>query len=387
MKICIINNLYKPYNRGGAETIAQLCAEGLESSGNEVFIITSKPILKKINFKKNNKIYYISSIFPYLNKTPFFLRVFWHILDTFDIGSYLKIKSLLKKEKPDVVITHNLKGIGFLIPRAIKSLRIKHIHTLHDIQLLHPSGLLMCGKEKKLTTFWARIYIKINKFLFKEVDKVISPSQWLLDEHTGYDFFQKAEKIVLPNPIQINKKKEIKQNKNNFKKIKLLYIGHLSKPKGVFFLLNAVKKISTQLELHLLGVNVEGKLINKIAKQSNNIFLYGFLERSGVYKMMVQSDLLIVPSLCYENSPTVIYEAAFLGLPVLASRIGGITELIHFLGGILFNPNSEKDFILKLKWAIKNPQSLSRIGIKSSDKIKEYSLENYINKLLALIKD
>ncbi|RLC36433.1 hypothetical protein DRH27_05245, partial [Candidatus Falkowbacteria bacterium] len=74
MKICLINNLYKPFNRGGAETIAQLCALGLESYGNEVFIITTRPRFKKINYKNNNKIYYINSIFFYLNKIPFFLR-------------------------------------------------------------------------------------------------------------------------------------------------------------------------------------------------------------------------------------------------------------------------------------------------------------------------
>ena len=147
MKICLINNLYKPYNRGGAERIVELIAAGLQGARHEVFLITTKPIGRKQKAEsRKQKVYYINALYYNLNKLPKILRLFWHLCDMFDIGSYFKVKAILKKEKPDVVMTHNLKGVGYLIPSVIKNLGIKHIHTLHDIQLLHPSGLMMHGK-------------------------------------------------------------------------------------------------------------------------------------------------------------------------------------------------------------------------------------------------
>ena len=83
-------------------------------------------------------------------------------------------------------------GIGFLTPLAISNLRIKHLHTLHDIQLLHPSGLMDYGKEEKLNSFFAKTYQFINRYLFKNCHLVISPSDWLLNEHLEKNFFNKT---------------------------------------------------------------------------------------------------------------------------------------------------------------------------------------------------
>ena len=100
---------------------------------------------------------------------------------------------------------------------------------------------------------------------------------------------------------------------------------------------------------------------------------------------MIEANCLIIPSICYENSPTVIYEAASQGLPIIASRIGGITELIQKLNGLLFKPNNEGDLMHQLSWAIKNPEKLSEIGLKSQQAVKTFSLEKYIKKLLEII--
>ena len=250
MKICLINNLYKPYNRGGAEQITELQADGLIKAGHEIFIITTKPLFTNYKLQITNyKLHYIPALYYNLNKIPKILRLFWHIIDIFDIGSYLKIKSILKKEKPDVVITHNLKGISYLIPRVIKSLKIKHIHVLHDLQLIHPSGLMIYGKEKKCKNVLAKAYANVCAYLFNSPDIIISPSKWLLKLHQGKKFFKRSERIVLLNPIPpLSPLLTRKEKKNNI--FRFLYAGQIEKHKGILFLIR-VLNISSVVHIGL----------------------------------------------------------------------------------------------------------------------------------------
>jgi len=116
-----------------------------------------------------------------------------------------------------------------------------------------------------------------------------------------------------------------------------------------------------------------------------NIEFKGRIPNEEVKRLMPAFDCLVVPSLCHENSPTVIYEAASLGLAVIASRIGGISELVRDLGGILFVPGSRTDLARKLIWASKNPLKLKEMSKKAKSRSERYSLPIYIGKLTRLL--
>ena len=392
MKICLINNLYKPYNRGGAEQIAELQAEGLAQAGHEVFIISTKPLFanRKPLFA-NRKSYYLPGLYYNLNKIPKILRLLWHLVDMFDIGNYLKTKSILKKEKPDIVITHNLKGLSYLIPRAIKCLKLKHIHVLHDIQLLHPSGLMLCGEEKRLDGFLAKIYISLCRYLFGSPTIIISPSKWLMKLHEEKNFFSQSRKIILPNPAPhpfdspLLDKKEVRGEIFRF-----LYVGQIEKHKGILFLIKSFSILCQNFgrcgfELVIAGKGSKLKKVEQLAKPNKYIKFLGWKQKEETGELMKSADCLIVPSLCYENSPTVIYEAAATGLPVMAARLGGTPELIHGLGGILFKVGNEGDLMHQMKWAMEHPELLRKIGEKSRRGIKRFSLKFYIKKLISIL--
>jgi len=385
MKICLINNLYKPYNRGGAENIVELIAQGLTKSGHDVFIISTKPIVSRSEIQdQKSKIYFIPSLFFDLNKLPKPLRLPWHLIDMFDIGSYLKIKKILKKEKPDVVMTHNLKGVSYLIPHLIRKLKIKHTHTLHDIQLIHPSGLMLCGKEKKINGALTKLYSSLCQALFGSPEAVISPSKWLLETHINKNFFPQSKKIILPNPVPNIPNFDRKEPGGAFR---LLYVGQIEKHKGIFFLLKAFEALVGQagqknLALALVGSGSKLKQARKKSLANKRIKFLGRQEKENALKEMARSDCLVLPSLCYENSPTVIYEAASIGLPVIASRLGGTIELVHELGGLLFNPKSEGDLMYQMKWATDNPDEMQKISRRQKNKINKFNLDKYINRLL-----
>ena len=384
MKICLINNLYKPYSRGGAENIVEMIARGLKSAGHDVFLITTKMRRQTADGRRQN-MYYINSIYYNLDKLPKFLRLFWHVLDMFDLGSYFQVKKILQKEKPDIVMTHNLKGVGYLIPSIIKRLKIKHIHTLHDIQLLHPSGLMIYNKEKEIDSLFSRIYAWFCGFLFNSPDVVISPSSWLMRMHESRGFFSKSKKVLLPNPTEVSDVISDDERHKTGGAFRFFYAGQIEEHKGVLFLINAFKKLKSNCELTIAGMGSKVNQAKILAGKNKNIKIIGRVSKEEVSGIMKKSDSLIMPSLCYENSPAVIYEAIAVGLPVIASRIGGAKELVRNTAGILFEPGNEKDLINKMQWAEENREKLLKISQNGLEKIKQFSVDDYVSRLVSLL--
>lgn len=356
MKICLLNNLYKPYDRGGAEKVVEASLTKFHQAGHKTFIITTKPRKPNLAPPTNTKIFYIASNFYNLHKIPAGLRLFWHLNNIFSFKKYYEILKILQTEKPDLIISHNLMGLGFMAAQAIKYTNCAHYHFLHDIQLLHPSGLMFFKKEKSINSQLAKIYQKITKNIFGSPQKIISPSYWLLQEHLKRGFFAKSETEIskLADIFNINPMSNIKTEKKFIKPKKLFFAGQLEHHKGILFLLKAFIDLATpDMELDIAGDGQLKKQLIKLSLKKQNIRILGKLNKNELKQKMESSDVLIMPSLCYENSPTIILEAQALGLPVIASRLGGITEIIG-PNDSLFNPGDAYDLFEKLKKPI-NP--------------------------------
>ncbi len=352
MKIGLMHNLYGEYSRGGAETAVKLMASDLRQSGHEVFLITTRPKTGKrvwVDGKEpaGEKIYHLDSEFYNLNKHSRLYRVGWHICDIFSFRKTRHIKTILESEKPDLVITHNLMGLGFMTPIVLRKLNIRHEHFLHDIQLLHPSGLMIFGQERKINNSGAKIYQALTRLFFASPNKIISPSDWLLEMHKQRGFFKDSEQEIRPfvwPQIGIAGQSKTGPAKN------FLFIGQIEEQKGIFLLINAFKKIKRPELALTIAVRGGGQALEKAkeaAKDDARIKISPPLSYEETDKLKIASDCLIVPSLCYENSPTTIYGAHAAGLPVIASRLGGIPELTE-RSDLLFAPGNENDLIEKI---------------------------------------
>jgi len=355
MKICLLNNLYKPYNRGGAENVTQAMIKSYQAKGHEVFLISTKPNKPDLGINTDCKTFYIKSDFYNLNKKLIATRLFWHINELLSVKKYNQIKNILKTEIPDLAISHNLMGLDFKTSRLFQELKIKHHHFLHDIQLLHPSGLIIFGKENIVNNLAAKVYQTLTKFFIGSPDLIISPSRWLLEEHKKRGFFKKSESEIkkLENILNINLKtdtqndsEKIKNNKDVLKK--LLFVGQIEAHKGILFLLDAFKLFAKpEMTLTVIGSGNMLTAAKKLNNQNSQITFKGRLEKIKLEEEMRKADALIMPSLCYENYPLVILEARQLGLPVIASDLGGAPEVIGPYDK-LFKPGDAKDLFKKL---------------------------------------
>lgn len=354
MKIAILNNLYYPFNRGGAESVVKRMLTNLRDNNHDVFLITTKPKQAARPEFHDFNTYYIDSNYSHLADFGLIRKLFWHFTNLFSAKNPRLIRGIFVNEKPDLIITHNLMGLGFRLPGIIKKLKINHEHYLHDIQLIYPSGLLMLGEEKIASSPVARIYQRFTRSFFGSPDKVISPSHWLLAQHQKLGFFPKSQTLIkrlieledLPGK-EINNSKPVL--KNNF-----LFVGQIEYHKGILLLIKAFQealKVNKNLNLNIVGV---GRLFNEAQKMSlknKQIKFLGNLNNQEVNTTMTNSDYLVVPSLCYENSPMTIYEARLNKLAIIAADIGGIPEIID-KSDSLFIPGNSADLAKKILEAI-----------------------------------
>ncbi|MEK7452553.1 MAG: glycosyltransferase, partial [Patescibacteria group bacterium] len=183
---------YPPHVRGGAEIVASSVAEVLSLRGHEIFVLTRGTYK---NFPCN--------IFRH-ERLPFFLKLFWHGFDLLNPCSDAVIRRVIREQKPDLFLTHNLKGIGVNLSRAIQRRGVFQIHTLHDLQLTCPSGLLMYGEEKSFLnrSFFRRWYECVAMFAIGKPNVIISPSKFLIDAYHKRGMFLDSDVRVLPNPAR-----------------------------------------------------------------------------------------------------------------------------------------------------------------------------------------
>ena len=348
MRICCISNLYPPHGRGGAERVAAEEVAELKRAGHDVFVITASPLpddgdpRPRLTAEDGLRVYryYPVNLFFYgeIGRHGFLARAVFHLWDLFNGSSARVIRRILEKERPAVVHTHNLKGVGFLIPKAIRALGLRHVHTLHDVQMAVPSGLILKGEERAFAVsgFAARWYAAAVRGLVGSPDVVISPSKFLLRFHEARGFFPRSQKVWLPNPAPLAAPMPHRPSIET----RFLFLGQIERHKGVRFLIEAMRRLLKQrpkARLDIVGAGAATEEAMRAAGKDVRIAFYGKIHPSKFAERFAAADYAVVPSLCYENAPTVVVESLAFGVPVIAADIGGAAELIRDgLNGLVF---------------------------------------------------
>ncbi len=337
MKIVLVNKFW--YARGGAEKIALLTKELLEKAGHQVKIFG-------MNHPDNlfsNK--YFTDFVDYKNlgllaKIKFGARVIYNA------QAKKNFEKLLSDFAPDVVHFHNIyHQLSCSVIEAVAEKKIKSVMTLHDYKFISPNYNLYhhgkiseCGVNGKyyqcllsdcmenfsdslLATLEA--YFVAWKGYKNMINKFISPSNFLRDKFVKAGFIAKNI-LYLPNAIENN---NFKMNSGDLDYV--AYVGRLSSEKGLKYLLGAAGKLSS-IRFVIVGDGPQRAELEKIknANQLDNVEFVG--QKSGVelQSLIAGARLLVLPSVWYENAPLSILEAKAHGKIVVASDIGGISEIL-----------------------------------------------------------
>lgn len=294
---------------------------------------------------------------------------------------------MLLEEKPDIILTHNLKGIGLRVPEMLQKNKIPFIHTLHDVQLSIPSGLIIYNEKNWLNRSFLRSWYErwVKKF-FGKPNRVISPSKFLADFYKERGFFKKQEIDILQNPAPHFTLPDRGERQPG--PLRLLFVGQLEKHKGILLLLDALDQVKAPVELHIAG---EGKLKEYLSERmtrDRKVTYHGYVSTEQLQQLFMMTDSIVVPSLCYENSPTVIYESLQSGVPAIVADAGGAAELIqNGENGYIVEPGNQQALTRAIERMAEEAERFRHKDRQIRESIAPYHIEQYIEKLENIIKE
>ena len=192
-----------------------------------------------------------------------------------------------------------------------------------------------------------------------------------------------ADKIIhLSNFINISQPAEFnKQEKPYF-----LYFGRLSQEKGIKFLIKTFLK-ALDIPLKIVGQGPQREKLEKLAKNGRKkIEFLGEKKGQQLKEIISKAYSIIVPSLWPENFPYAILESFALAKPVLATKVGGLPELVkNKQTGLLFKPNNQDDLKEKIIWASQHPKEMKKMGQTAQKEVLDkYNSEKHYQKLIKI---
>jgi glycosyltransferase involved in cell wall biosynthesis len=143
-----------------------------------------------------------------------------------------------------------------------------------------------------------------------------------------------------------------------------LFAGRISPEKGVRTLLRGWQRVNS-VDLKIVG---DGPLLDEVRRfvQTEKLASVETLAQRPhreVVDLMTGARFLVVPSEWYETFGLVIIEAFACGVPVIASRLGAMAEIVEGeRTGLLFNPGDPEDLANKVHWAVAHPDAMARMG-------------------------
>jgi glycosyltransferase involved in cell wall biosynthesis len=212
---------------------------------------------------------------------------------------------------------------------------------------------------------------KLNPFIASILFKCISLADKIIVEtHVGASKFPKYVQnkisVVVGYREDSNYRIDKKKDGNVENTVKFVYAGDISKGKGVDYLLDAFNSIrngqSEKVELHLYGAG--NKTLIKSCLNIDRVYYHGLVSNSELCKKLCNYNVFVFPSIHKsEGHPGSVIEALMSGLPVIASNLAGISEVItHNFNGILFEPGNVKQLVEAMERLVNDDKLSNKLG-------------------------
>jgi glycosyltransferase involved in cell wall biosynthesis len=215
---------------------------------------------------------------------------------------------------------------------------------------------------------------------YQALDVIVSPSEFLRNELKRSLPDSRIDVIV--NGIDDSHTPEAGTDQGY-----LLYVGRLSREKGVPTLARAHQLMRNNIPLKIVG---HGPLYDEMVVDYPNAEFLGYVQQGPALDALIQNARAVVlPSECYENCSMAVLEAMSFARAVVGARIGGIPEQIrHGVEGLLFEPGNAQDLADALDVMAENPAQAHEMGLKGRVRLcQKYSLRKHMDTLLSLYRE
>ncbi|MBA1231680.1 glycosyltransferase family 4 protein [Pseudomonas viridiflava] len=380
MNILFISSLYAPDVGGGAEIILQRTVEGLQQRGHKVAVLatTDQPglhmtVVNQIKVYRaglNNLYWHFTAQRP-----GRLARLGWHLRDRYNVGMREYVSRVMEVEQPDLVVCHNLTGWSVSAWDEITASGRPIVQVLHDLYLLCPSSTMFKkGHSCQRQCVMCKQFRKGHDERSTQVSTVVGVSRYMLDTLQAEGYFKGAKGYVVHNvsPVPIAAVSHVGVGPSDqapgTSPLRFGYLGTLSDPKGLGWLIDQFQHLPFDATLQIAGrgqLNDEKRF--KAMVSSPNISFVGYQKPEDFYR---QIDVAVVPSRWNEPFGMVAVEACAYSRPVIASRVGGLTEIIQDqLNGLLCSPDDPDSLGLAMLKLHQQPRLLARLSAQARNSV------------------
>jgi glycosyltransferase involved in cell wall biosynthesis len=375
MRILLVHNAYQ--QRGGEDSVVDAEVSMLRDRGHNV----------ELFFRKNDDI-------NTMGRVHLVRETLWSQRAQNELTNHIA------QFIPDIVHVHNtFPLISPSIYWAAAQQKIPVVQTLHNFRLLCPQAMFLregrvcekclgrlplpgiihgCYRESRSQTTVLTGMLTLHRAIGTWQNKV---TRYIaLNEFCRQKFIDgglpAARIAIKPNFVDFPAPQM--QSRSGF-----LFVGRLSAEKGISVLAEAATLVAA--DIRVAGVGPESHLLNDLT----GITRLGELSGQEVREQMGRAMALILPSIWYENFPRTLVEALGCGLPVIASRIGALAELVQDgVTGLLFSPGDSQSLAEKMNWALANPEAMSRMGLAARATYERlYTADRNYEQLLSIYRD
>lgn len=306
---------------------------------------------------------------------------------TYAVKAPIKVNSLSKKEKFDVIHGHS----GYLSPVLVTALASK----LSGIPAIHT--LYCTVNETRYNNIATSIITKlINKCFISKLDRIIAATNNV--EYSLLKIGVNKDKLKVIHPLVDThifnssiRGNDIKVLYGITNEIIISYVGNLSESKGLQILLKAIELLKNNYKIKLfmvlnmpleiyqkpLRIDKDMNIIYEIKSKIKELLLEDVIVPIGLTenmaKILAASDLFVMPFLDMVgilDYPLSLLEAMAIGKPVIVTNIGGISEIIrHNVNGLFVNPGDHFELADAIRYIIEHKERARVMGRKNSEKI------------------
>tara|TARA_R100000365_G_C2748060_1_gene78762 strand:- start:480 stop:1655 length:1176 start_codon:yes stop_codon:yes gene_type:complete len=353
LKILILHNTYQQH--GGEDAVVEAESALLRKAGHKV----------QVELVSNDSISGLHAKALTFFKTPY------------DAARKNWFANLVAAERPDVVHIHNF--FPLLTPavhEAAAEMGIPVVQTLHNYRLLCANALFLrdgtvCEKCLSGTRYSGVVHrcyrgsLSASLAVVRLQNRAFSCGSWHKHVHRfiALTAFSREKFISggLPDGrVAVKPNFVARERPCAVQRSGALFVGRLSKEKGADTLVSAWRELPN-IPLTIVGGGPEQGALEAMAP--SNVTFVGQQPPERVATYMAGAQALILPSIWYEGFPMTVVEAFAAGLPVIASNIGSLGEVVTpGRSGAHFTPGNAADLARKVRELFDIPEMLERLG-------------------------
>ncbi|OGL71687.1 hypothetical protein A3B32_00860 [Candidatus Uhrbacteria bacterium RIFCSPLOWO2_01_FULL_53_9] len=393
MKILIINKYW--YRRGGADRYAIWLADALVRRGHEVRVFS-------VEHSKNIPDHHpvcISNVqteqLHLLDAPRTIGRMVW------SLEAQRALRELLRAWRPDIAHVHNIyTQMSPSVLPVLHEAKIPVVAHVHDYGMLSANySLFDAHGIDRVGSFWSVVRrrgvkdsyvasaIAASAFAFhktlgvyeKNIDRLIFTARFVQDLFK-FKGWHGDRGTVIPYVVDLKGEDKKPQEDNG----KMVFAGRLHKTKGVEILIEAARK--TGISVEIIGDGPDRQKLQRQAGAMTNVSFLGALDNEATLCHMREARAVVVPSVWWEPFGMVAIEPQGLGTPVIASRTGGLAELVvHGQTGFLVPPSDVSELALAMRRLHDDPKEAWRMGLLGKRRFEtQFSIDEHMRKLMVV---